>query len=160
MPRLRSGSQTCHLGRLLRFRPRSHELKPHRREAAVHVQIFTRDERTGAAREQQNRRAHQLLRFAETLHRRAAHDVFHTFFIEDFPILLRGKEARGMTDEISTSLEDWFVRIHSCGRPIDVGNILIVQTKRSGIVEMCKHCHYERCARNRKRRREARKAAA
>lgn len=52
------------------------------------------------------------------------------------------------------------MKIHRCGRPIDVGNILIVQTKRSGILELCRHCEYERCARNRKRRHEARKAAA
>lgn len=51
------------------------------------------------------------------------------------------------------------MKIHTCGRLIDVGNILIVQTKR-GILELCRHCEYERCARNRKRRREARKAAA
>jgi hypothetical protein len=53
------------------------------------------------------------------------------------------------------------VKIHAkCGRPIDVGNIMIVQTKRDGIIECCRHCPRERCNRNNRRRREARKAAA
>src|SRR5262245_26330471 len=68
-------------------------LKLHRRKPAVHVTTGTRNEAAGAARDQQERRPHQLARLAEPAQRRLAHYAGRALGGEDFAVLLRRKEA-------------------------------------------------------------------
>lgn len=67
--------------------------KPHGGEPAIDVEVFAGDERAGSAGEEQDRGSNQLVRFAKALHRRAAHDVVDPLLVEDFAVLLGGKEA-------------------------------------------------------------------
>ena len=69
-------------------------LNRHRREAAVDVDRFAGDEAAGDGRAEQERRADQFWGVTQAAHRRVAKDRIDPGFVQDFAVLLGGKEAR------------------------------------------------------------------
>ena len=63
-------------------------------KSAVDDELFAGDERAGLVAGQQQRRANQLPRLAESIHRRVRHDFRDALGLKNLAILLGGKEAR------------------------------------------------------------------